>query len=194
MTSLTTSTEMPFRGIVANSSDPGPQSVAPPSQVSPHCSHAEHSFNAIQLPSQSPTAPSVVPSADFNKLVFNPQHFKSLINSIKNEMDNGRFEDLVLSDTICQLMQEMSEALLSEVFADANLIAIRDHRLTVTPNDMRASATGKGRNLINFNIKKMREEEERSHEDEEMTGNKDASDPEKETVVILPHLLQSLRS
>lgn len=75
MTSLTTGTEMPFRGIVANSSDPGPQNVAPPTQVSPQCSHAEHPFNTKQLPSQCPTAPSVVPSADFNNLVFDPQHF-----------------------------------------------------------------------------------------------------------------------
>jgi hypothetical protein len=88
MTSLTTGTEMPFRGIVANSSDSSPQNVAPPTQVSPQCSHAEHFFNAIQLPSQCPTAPSVVPSADFDELVFDPQGFKSLINSIKNEMDN----------------------------------------------------------------------------------------------------------
>ncbi|THW72142.1 hypothetical protein D6D19_06771 [Aureobasidium pullulans] len=180
MISPTTGTEMPFRGIAANSSDPGPQNVAPPTQVSLQCSHAEHPFNTIQLPSQCPSAPSVVPSADFNKLVFDPQHFKSLINSIKNEMDNGRFEDLVLSDTICQQMQMMSEALLFEVFADANLTAIRDRRLTVTPKDMRASATGEGRNLINFNIEKMREEEEKSDEDDGMADNEDAPDAEKE--------------
>ncbi|KAG2171038.1 hypothetical protein VTO58DRAFT_108580 [Aureobasidium pullulans] len=180
MTSLTTGTEMPFRGIESNSSDPDPQNVAPPTQVSPQCSHAEHFFNAMQLPSQCPTAPSVGPSADFDELVFHPQGFKSLINSIKNEMDNGRFENLVLSDTICQQMQMMSEALLSEVFADANLTAIRDRRLTVTPKDMRASATDEGYHLINLNIEKMREEEERSDEDEEMTGNEDVSDPEKE--------------
>jgi hypothetical protein len=77
-------------------------------------------------------------------------------------------------------MQMMSEALLFEVFADANLTAVRDRRLTVTPKDMRASATGEGRNLITFNIKKMREEEEKSDEDEEMTDKEDASDPEKE--------------
>ncbi|TIA57361.1 hypothetical protein D6C77_06210 [Aureobasidium pullulans] len=180
MSSLTTGTEMPFRGIVANSSDSGPQNVAPPTQVSPQCSHAEHFFDAIQLPSQCPTAPSVVPSADFDELVFDPQGFKSLINSIKNEMDNGRFEGLVLSDTICQQMQMMSEALLFEVFADANLTAIRDRRLTVAPKDMCASATGEGYHLINFNIKKMREEEEKSDEDEEMIDKKDVSDPEKE--------------
>ncbi|CAD0047955.1 unnamed protein product [Aureobasidium pullulans] len=180
MISLTTGTEMPFRGIVANPSDPDSQNVAPPTQVSPQCSHAEHFFNAIQLPSQCPTAPSVVPSADFDELVFDPQGFKSLINSIKNEMDNGCFENLVLSDTICQQMQMMSEALLSEVFADANLTSIRDRRLTVAPKDMRASATGEGYHLINFNIKKMREEEEKSDEDEEMIDKKDVSDPEKE--------------
>ncbi|THV89850.1 hypothetical protein D6D27_06210 [Aureobasidium pullulans] len=136
MTSLTTGTEMPFRGIESNSSDPDPQNVAPPTQ--------------------------------------------SLINSIKNEMDNGRLKDLVLSHTICQQMQMMSEALLSEVFADANLTAVRDRRLTVTPKDMRASATDEGYHLINLNIEKMREEEERSHEDDEMTDKEDASDPEKE--------------
>ncbi|TIA10528.1 hypothetical protein D6C80_07995 [Aureobasidium pullulans] len=146
MTSLTTGTEMPFRGIESNSSDPDPQNVAPPTQ----------------LPNQCPTAPS------------------SLINSIKNEMDNGRLKDLVLSHTICQQMQMMSEALLSEVFADANLTAVRDRRLTVTPKDMRASATDEGYHLINLNIEKMREEEERSHEDDEMTDKEDASDPEKE--------------
>lgn len=86
----------------------------------------------------------------------------------------------VLSDTICQQMQMMSEALLFEVFADANLTAIRHRRLTVTPKDMRASATGEGRNLITFNIKKMREEEEKSDEGEEMTDKEDAPDPEKE--------------
>lgn len=74
----------------------------------------------------------------------------------------------------------MSEALLSEVFADANLTAIRDRRLTVIPKDMRTSATDEGYHLINLNIEKMREEEERSDEDEEMTGNEDVSDPEKE--------------
>ncbi|THX13705.1 hypothetical protein D6D13_03615 [Aureobasidium pullulans] len=157
MSSLTTGTEMPFRGIVANSSDSSPQNVAPPTQ----------------LPNQCPIAPSVVPSADFDELVFDPQGFKSLINSIKNEMDNGRLKDPFS-------MQMMSEALLFEVFADANLTAIRDRRLTVTPKDMRASATGEGRNLITFNIKKMREEEEKSDEDEEMTDKEDAPDPEKE--------------
>lgn len=95
-------------------------------------------------------------------------------------MDNGRLKDLVLSDTVCQQMQMMSEALLFEVFADANLTAIRDHRLTVTPKDMRASATGEGRNLINFNIEKMREEEEESDEDDEFADNEDAPDAEKE--------------
>ncbi|THY38232.1 hypothetical protein D6C99_09196 [Aureobasidium pullulans] len=149
MSSLTTGTEMPFRGIVANSSDSSPQNVAPPTQVSPQCNHAKHSFNTIQLPNQCPIAPSVVPSADFDELVFDPQGFKSLINSIKNEMDNGRLKD-------------------------------PDRRLTVTPKDMRASATGEGRNLITFNIKKMREEEEKSDEDEEMTDKEDAPDPEKE--------------
>ncbi|THW61835.1 hypothetical protein D6D20_04745 [Aureobasidium pullulans] len=157
MTSLTTGTAMPFRGIVANSSDSSPQNVAPPTQ----------------LPNQCPTAPSVVPSADFDELVFDTQHFKSLVHSIKNEMDNGRFEDLIFSDGICQQMQTMSEALLFEVFAAANLTAIRDRRLTVTPKDMRASATGEGRNLINFNIEKMREEEEESDEEEEMADNED---------------------
>ncbi|THY91303.1 hypothetical protein D6C95_06378 [Aureobasidium pullulans] len=131
MGSLTTGTEMPFRGIVANSSDPDPQNVAPPTQ---------HQERNGQWPPQGP----------------------------------------VLSDTICQQMQMMSEALLSELFADANLTAIRDRRLTVTPKDMRASATDEGYHLINLNIEKMREEEERSDEDEEMTGNEDVSDPEKE--------------
>ncbi|THZ85912.1 hypothetical protein D6C84_02953 [Aureobasidium pullulans] len=156
MISLTTGTEMPFRGTVANCSDPGPQSVAPPSQASPHCNHAKHFFNALQLPSQ----------------FARQQH----------QERNGQRppQGPVLSDTICQQMQMMSEALLFEVFADANLTAIRNRRLTVTPKDMRASATDEGYHLINLNIEKMREEEERSHEDDEMTDKEDASDPEKE--------------